>query len=124
MSKSSISQSYLKFVDQNRKKLQKKYKTFDSFKSSYDVPQELIDMVLESAKKEKIEYNDSILEKTLPMLKLQLKALIARDLWEMNEYYQIMNEINNIYVRGLAALKDEHYDDRLSKWQYQYALHR
>ena len=72
-------------------------------------------MVLESAKKEKIEYNDSILEKTLPMLKLQLKALIARDLWEMNEYYQIMNEINNIYVRGLAALQDEHYDDRLSK---------
>ena len=115
MAKSSIAQSCLKFVDQNRKKLQKKYKTFDSFKSSYDVPQELIDMVLESAKKEKIEYNDSILEKTLPMLKLQLKALIARDLWEMNEYYQIMNEINNIYVRGLAALKDEHYDDRLSK---------
>ena len=72
-------------------------------------------MVLESAKKEKIEYNDSILEKTLPLLKLQLKALIARDLWEMNEYYQITNEINNIYVRGLAALKDEHYDDQLSK---------
>ena len=58
MAKSSIAQSCLKFVDQNRKKLQKKYKTFDSFKSSYDVPQELIDRVLESAKKEKIEYND------------------------------------------------------------------
>lgn len=115
MAKSGIAQSCLKYTDKNRKKLQKQYKTFDSFKSSYDVPQELIDMVLESAKKEKIEYNDSILEKTLPLLKLQLKALIARDLWEMNEYYQITNEFNNIYVRGLAALKDEHYDDQLSK---------
>ena len=79
------------------------------------MPQALIDLVLESAKKEKVEYNDSILEESLPMLKLQLKALLARDLWDMNEYYQIINDANNIYLRGLATLKDEHYDDQLSK---------
>ena len=115
MAKSSIPQACLRYTDQNRKKLQKQFKTFDSFKKSFEVPQALIDLVLESAKKEKVEYNDSILEESLPMLKLQLKALLARDLWDMNEYYQIINDANNIYQRGLATLKDEHYEHQLSK---------
>jgi len=115
MAKSSIPQACLRYTDQNRKKLQKQYKTFESFRSSFEVPQALIDLVLESATKEKIEYNDSILQETLPMLKLQLKALMARDMWEMNEYYQIINDANNIYQRGLATIKDERYEHQLSE---------
>ena len=41
------------------------------------------------------------------MLKAQIKALIARDLWDMSEYYEIMNPYNEIYVQGLKAIKDE-----------------
>ena len=74
-----------------------------------------MDLLLENAEKEKITYNDSILEQSLPLLKLQMKALVARDLWEMNEYYQITNEANNIYLKGVAVIKQEDYDDQLSK---------
>ena len=115
MAKSSIPQACLRYTDQNRKQLQKQYKTFDSFRKSFEVPQALIDLVLEGAAKEKIEYNDSILQETLPMLKLQLKALMARDMWEMNEYYRIINDANNIYQRGLATIKDERYEHQLSE---------
>ena len=41
-------------------------------------------------------------DKTLPMLTLQLKALIARDIWDMNEYYRIMNESNRIVAKAVA----------------------
>ena len=74
-----------------------------------------MDMLLENAEKEKITYNDSILQQSLPMLKLQMKALLARDLWEMNEYYQITNEANNIYMKGLATIKQDDYEDQLFK---------
>ena len=49
------------------------------------------------------------------MLKLQLKALMARDMWEMNVYYRIINDANNIYQRGLATIKDERYEHQLSE---------
>ena len=115
LAKSCIPQACLKYIDKNRKKLLKQYNTFDSFRSNYDIPQELMDMLLENAEKEKISYNDSILQQSLPLLKLQMKALLARDLWEMNEYYQITNEANNIYLKGVAVIKQEDYEDQLSK---------
>jgi carboxyl-terminal processing protease len=46
---------------------------------------------------------------------LQLKALIARDLWNMNEMYQIMNEENDMLKKGLEVLKDGTYEKILGK---------
>ena len=43
----------------------------------------------------------------MPYLRLQLKALVARDLWDMSEYFQIINSTNEIYQRGLEAIKDD-----------------
>ena len=39
-----------------------------------------------------VEYNEEEYQKALPLLKLQMKALIARDLWDMNEYYHVIND--------------------------------
>ena len=36
-----------------------------------------------------------------------LKAFLARDLWDMSEYFQVVNPINSIYTEGLKALKEE-----------------
>jgi carboxyl-terminal processing protease len=57
------------------------------------------------AEKQKIKpKDDEELQRTLPYLRLQLKALIARDLWEMNEYFTIMGETNDILQRALQLL--------------------
>ena len=43
----------------------------------------------------------------MPMLKLQLKALIARDLWDMNEYYSVMNETSEIVQKAISLLEGQ-----------------
>lgn len=131
--KSVIIQTTLKYLDKYRKSLVKEYnvndyrkqlslkqakKKYDSnaihnnegfnrFKQNFNIPQELIDILLDKAKEAKISYNDSILQASRPMLDVQLKALLARDLWDMSEYYQIVNPINEIYVEGLKVLRKE-----------------
>ena len=50
----------------------------------------------EAADKEKIEFNEEQYNKALPLIKAQLKALIARDLWDMNEYFQVMLSLIHI----------------------------
>lgn len=40
------------------------------------------------------------------MLRQQLKALVARDIWDMNEYYRIMNEENHIVRRAVETIKE------------------
>jgi len=44
-------------------------------------------------------------EKSKPLIKLQLKALIARDLWDMNEYYQIMDAENESLIKAVKILE-------------------
>ena len=49
--------------------------------------------------------DEAELQRTLPMLKNQLKALVARDLWGMNEYFRIMNETNDIVLKAVELMK-------------------
>ena len=45
------------------------------------------------------------LQRTIPYLNLQMKALIARDLWGMDEYFAIFNESNDAVLRALQLIK-------------------
>ena len=100
--KSILINQNLRWTDSHRKQLKAKYETFADFREHFNVPQELIDAVLKEGKKQKIvPKDDDELKKTLPYMSQQLKALIARDIWTINEYFEIMNEQNDIVQRAL-----------------------
>ena len=101
--KSIIINANLQYVDQNRKQLQSRYKTFEQFNREFEVPQTLIDKIKAQAEKDKIKIKNPNEEwqQTMPMLRTQLKALIARDLWDMSEYFAVMNQQNHIVQRAL-----------------------
>ena len=104
--KSIVIQQNLRYVDQHRKELKKDYPTFDKFKRHFEVPQSLVDNILNEGRKQKIEAKDDAeLQRTLPYLRLQLKALIARDLWDMSEYFSVFNEDNPTVKKALEVIK-------------------
>lgn len=103
--KGIIVKANLKYVDNNRKLLRRQYPTFQSFLTSFTVPQSLLDEVLAEGKKASVEpKDDQELAQTLPQLRAQLKALVARDLWDMSEYFQVINEQNHIVNKALEVL--------------------
>jgi len=77
----------------------------DKFKKDHVVDQEIINKLLESTKNDKDSVDLIEFEKSKPLIKLQLKALIARDLWEMNEYYQIMDADNESLTKAVEILQ-------------------
>ncbi len=100
--KSIIINAYLKYVDTHRKELKKRYKTFDDFAANYEVPQALINQIVAEGTKEKIEPRDEAdRAKALEAVRLQLKALVARDLWDMNEYFRVWNSQNDVVNKAL-----------------------
>ena len=101
--RSYIINTNLKYVDDNRKQLKAQYPDFQKFLVSYEIPQALVDDIIKQAAKDKIKpKSDEELQKTIKSLKLQMKALVARDLWDMSEYFQIMNENNTIVQRAIT----------------------
>ena len=103
--KSVIVHQNLRFMDKHRKELLATYPTFDEFKSQFEVPQSLLDDLLKEAEEKKIKAKDDAeLQQTLGKLRLQMKALIARDLWDMSEYYSIFNEDSDIVQQALLLI--------------------
>lgn len=104
--KSVIINTSLKYVDQNRKALKKAYKTFADYKQQFEIPQSLLQDVFDEGEKAKAKLKDEEERKqSLPMIKMQLKALIARDLWDMTEYFQVSNEYNDIVKKAIEILE-------------------
>ena len=104
--KSIVLQQNLRYVDSHRKKLKKEWTSFADYKQRFEVPQTLIDAILKEGEKQKIKpKDDAELQKTLPYLRLQLKALIARDIWDMSEYFSIFNDENEMVKRALQVIE-------------------
>lgn len=104
--KSIIIQQNLRYVDNHRKELQNRWTSFADFKQNYEVPKSLLDTIISEGEKQNIKPHDEAeLQKTLPYLRIQLKALIARDLWDMSEYFSVFNEQNEMVKKALEILQ-------------------
>ena len=111
--KSYIINANLKYVDANRKALRKRWTSFDEFRRDFVFPKEEIDKMIADAAKDKVLPKDNAeLEKTLPKLSMQLKALVARDLWDMSEYFAIINEESEIVRKAADNRIPFHSADR------------
>ena len=98
--------SNLKYIDKNRKELKNKYPTFEQFNKNYQTPQYLLDQIFAEAAKQNIKpKDDAEVKLTVPALKTMLKALVARDLWDMSQYHQIMNENSDIVKKAVELMK-------------------
>ena len=109
--KGCINTTVIKYLDNHRKRFNKNYKTFEQYVDSYNVENEVYGMLKAEATKAEISIEDSEFENCKPMLEVQLKALIARDLWDMNAYFQIANSTNPIFRKGLEIIKTSEPDD-------------
>ena len=65
----------------------------------------MIDAVIAEGEKQNIKPKDEDeLKRTLSYLRTQMKALIARDLWDMSEYFSIFNESSEIVKKALEVI--------------------
>lgn len=102
-------------VDKYRKEWQTRYKTFDDFYKDFDITPKVLNELVAMGKEEGIEYNEEEYLKSLPLLKLQMKALVARDLWDMNEYYHVINNANESIKKALELLDQSNFEALLLK---------
>ena len=104
--KGAIVQLNLKLVDQHRKDWMKKYKTFDRFNREFQISPAILKELRALGEKLGAKYKEDEYKVSLPLIKTQMKALIARDLWEMSEYFQVVNEMNHSVQKAVELLSE------------------
>ena len=107
--RSYIVNTNLHFMDKQRKQLTRQYKDFNTFRRDFTIPDDVIsDMLAEAEKKDSLRAKDDAeLQKTRADVALILKALVARDLWDMSEYFQIIYADDPVVQQALSVLRKE-----------------
>ncbi len=106
----------LSYIDKNREEIREKYKNFDNYLKAYTVPEDLMQELKNRASADSIVFKQDEYDRSEWLIKLQIKALVARDVFEKNEYYtRIINEDNESFKKALMILNDPKEYDRLLK---------
>ncbi|VFB13642.1 peptidase 3 [Bacteroides heparinolyticus] len=113
VAKGVVIKGVAKYIEKRRKELQNLYKKFEAFNEKFEIDDEMLAGLRTLADNEKIAFNEEQYSRSLPLIKTQLKALIARDLWDMNEYFQVMNATNSCVDQALKILNEGKYEETI-----------
>lgn len=110
-SKGIINKFCLSYVDKHRKELEKYYTNVNYFKENFDIDKIFMDDFVKYTIKNKVELDEKGIEESYELLKIRIKALIARDLFDEEAYYIIINEkLNRSYIKAIEIFNTNAYD--------------
>lgn len=97
----------LAYTDSNRDKLKKEYLTFGDFNKRFSFDEGAIKSFIALAGEMGVKYDDEGFKVSSGELLQILKGLVARDLWDMNEYYMVVNEGDIVISRALEIISNQ-----------------
>ncbi|MDR1543266.1 MAG: S41 family peptidase [Prevotellaceae bacterium] len=105
VAKGVFNQTIMEFLENRKDSIKNKYADFEAFNKNYSIPEIIFEKLKINAENAKIEIKPEQYKKSLPLITLQTKALIARNLYESGDYYKVMNEQDATVQKGLEILK-------------------
>lgn len=103
-SKSVLTEFAFDYANSSRDKLEKG--GFDNFYKNYQIPNKVIEDLKSLAETKGIEINEKELSISMHMIKAQLKALIARNIWGENAFFQVYNNHDEMYPEALKLIRN------------------
>jgi carboxyl-terminal processing protease len=103
----------LEFVNKNRTWLDSNYSDFKTFKSQFLLEKPLAEMIDFAAEK-KLEFSQEEFDQAKEAISFRLKALIAQNYYGYSEFYEIFNELNPVYLKGIELISNKDDFKRLN----------
>ncbi|PWD98688.1 S41 family peptidase [Marinilabilia rubra] len=103
----SVNRLVMDKLDEYRDQWNAEYLAFSEFYEQFEIPEEFISELVERGDSTGIAYKEKQLEISLDWLKLQMKALIARNLWSTSEYYQTLNPAIPLFQKVKRVINND-----------------
>ena len=91
----------------HRDELKTNYPDYHQYLDQFDVSPSMIDDLKQVATQEKIKWNDEEYLRSEKYIKMQVKALIARNVWEMQQYYEVTLREDPGIAKALQVLTND-----------------
>ncbi len=98
------------FTDNNRNELKNKYPDVTSFREGFNLDDNIMNDFFVAAEKAGVKKDSLGLKTSESIIRLQLKALVARNLWNTSAYMQVINEINHALQKAIETIQDKTFE--------------
>ena len=109
MAKGVLNKYVIQYVDANREKLKKEYKTDDDFVKRFKVTSKMLDDLKIMADNDKVEFNEEEFKRSKPLFEMIIKALIGRDVYDNQTYFKVYNNHDPIFKEALRLINSDEY---------------
>lgn len=111
--KSLINKYAVSYVDSHRKEIKKLYKNDDSFVKNFNVTDAMLSDLVAMGVKAGVDYDQEGFERAVPLMKMVIKGLIGRDVYENQTYSKVYNQYDDIFQAALAIIESKEYETLL-----------
>jgi carboxyl-terminal processing protease len=91
------------YADKERMRL-KRFKTVEQFNKSFEIKPALFQDFITYCTNNHVQRNDREIKKSEHLIKLQLKALIARNIWNNEGYYAVLQAQDNVLTATIKYI--------------------
>ena len=110
VAKGAVIKCTMQYIENHRQEIANKYKDFAHFDREFVVDDTLLESLRKLGEENGVKFDEEQYRTSLPLIRTQLKALIARDIWDMSEYFQVMNRVNESVLKALEILNSGAYE--------------
>jgi carboxyl-terminal processing protease len=94
------------YVDNNRDKM-KQFKNFSDFNKNFSVTDKMFEDFVKFSERNGVKTDFSGINKSGKLIRLRIKAHVARQLWKNEGYFPIIHSIDNAFQKALEVLNDK-----------------
>ena len=113
--KGLLNEFTLQYIESQRKNLLQTYPDVIAFKKGFTNDQKLLDEFVAFAATKEVPRNDKDLAASGTQIKTVLKALIARNLYNLNAYFQVISSTDDDLNRAIEVIKNDALFRKLSQ---------
>ncbi len=113
--KGLLNEFSVQYLETRRKDLMKAYPDIKAFKNGFTDDKKLMDEFIAYAETKEVPRNDKDLEVSGKQIKTVLKGLIARNLYNMNAYFEMVGDNDDDLIRAIEVIKNDALFKKLSQ---------
>jgi carboxyl-terminal processing protease len=113
--KGLLNEFTVQYIETRRKDLLKAYPDIKAFKKGFTDDQKLLDEFVAFAAAKDVPRNDKDLEASGSQIKSVLKGLIARNLFNMNAYFEMVSATDDELNKAIEVIKNDTLFQKLSQ---------
>lgn len=106
VAKGVVNRTVINYVDANRAALKAQYPDAASLRRDFVLPQELLDTLIANGEAEGLRFDETMWNRSRPIVEAIMAGLIARDLHEDGSYYYPLSKLSRDFNAALDLIGD------------------